>query len=145
MLIYLYRIANYLFRHKIPLLPRFIYFVQYLISNSSVPASVSIGKKTKFAYGGIGVVIHSRCVIGNNCIIGQGVTIGGKSKLFDVPKIGNNVYISAGAKLLGPLIVGDNSIIGANAVVISNVPSNSIVAGVPAKVIKSNIDPSDFI
>ena len=144
MLIHWYRFANWLFRHHIPVLPKIIYFIQYFLFNSSVPASCSIGGGTKFAYGGIAVVLHARTVIGKDCIIGQCVTIGGRSKHYEVPKIGDNVYIGAGAKILGPITVGNNSVIGAGAVVLKDVPENSIVAGVPATIIKTGIDSKDF-
>lgn len=84
----------------------------------------------------MGVVIHSRAVIGENCTIAQQVTIGGRSGIFNVPIIGNNVYLGAGCKVLGDVHVGDNVVIGANAVVIHDVPENAIVAGVPAKVLR---------
>ena len=84
------------------------------------------------------MVIHARAVIGKNCVIGQCVTIGGRSKHYAVPIIGDNVYIGAGAKILGPVKIGANSVIGAGAVVLNDVPENSIVVGVPAKVIKTN-------
>lgn len=96
-------------------------------------------KGTKFAYGGIGVVIHARAVVGRNCMIGQGVTIGGKSGWYEVPVIGDNVEIHAGARVLGPVKIGDNVIIGANAVVVKDVPDNCVVAGVPARIIKDNM------
>lgn len=136
MLIHWYRLAHFLYSMHIPFLPKLIYYVQYILFNSSVPASCIIGKKTKFAYGGIGVVIHYRAEIGANCMIGQNITIGGRSGHYDVPKIGNNVEICAGSRVLGPIKVGDNAIIGANAVVIKDVPANAVVAGVPAKIIK---------
>ena len=98
----------------------------------------------KFAYGGIATVIHARAVVGKNTVIGQCVTIGGRSRHYEVPKIGDNVYIGAGAKILGPVTVGDNSVIGAGAVVLKDVPANSVVVGVPAKVIKTDIDPAHF-
>jgi serine O-acetyltransferase len=72
------------------------------------------------------------------------VTIGGRSASIGVPVIGDNVYISTGAKVLGDITIGNNCVIGANAVVISNVPDNTVAAGVPAKVIKQNINPKDF-
>lgn len=105
---------------------------------------VLLGGGTKFAYGGIALVIHSRAIIGKNCIVGQCVTIGGRSRHYDVPKIGDNVYIGAGAKILGPITVGNNSVIGAGAVVLKDVPENSIIVGIPAKVIKTNINSKDF-
>ena len=144
MLIHYYRIANWLYKHHVPFLPKFIWRLQYLLFNSSVPASCEIGKGTKFGYGGIAVVLHARTVIGKNCMIGQGVTIGGKSGWYEVPVIGDNVHISAGARLLGPVRIGNNVIIGANAVVVKDVPDNCIVAGIPAKIIKENISMDDY-
>lgn len=141
----LQRFNNQISRYKIPIIPKLIYGLQFLIYNSSIPPSTKIGKGTKCAYLGIGIVIHGRAVIGENCIIGQGVTIGGRSKKVEVPRIGNNCYLGAGCRLLGDIIIGDNSIIGPNSVVLENVPSNSIVVGIPARVIKSNINPKDFI
>ncbi|MBR5399886.1 MAG: serine acetyltransferase [Bacteroidales bacterium] len=138
-----YRLSNWLYRHHFRLIPKFLYYIQYLLFNSSVPASCEIGKRTKFGYGGIAVIIHKRAKIGKECIIGSCVTIGGKSGWYEVPVIGNNVEISTGAKVLGPVIVGNNVIIGANAVVVKDVPDNCIVAGCPAKIIRKldNDDP----
>lgn len=144
MLIHFYRFNNWLYRHHIPLLPKFIWKLQYLFFNCSVPASCKIGKGTKFGYGGIAVVMHARTVIGTNCMIGQGVTIGGKSGWYEVPVIGDNVIINAGAKIIGPVKIGDNVEIGANSVVVKDVPSNCVVAGIPAKILKSNMTEMDW-
>ena len=133
----LYRLSHWLYKKKIPFLPLVIKYFIFLIFNSVVPPSTSIGRESKFAYGGIGVVIHSQAKIGARVIIGQNVTIGRQLTPNGVPEIGNNVYISAGARVLGNIKIGDNVIIGANSVVIKSVPSNCIVAGVPAKVIKT--------
>lgn len=143
-LINFYRLSNFLYKKRIPFLPKIMYYIQFLLYNSSVPYKTTIGKNSKFAYGGIGCVIHERAVIGQNCIIGQNITIGGKSKIYKVPVIGNNVYIGAGARILGNVKIGDNVIIGANSVVIKDIKSNSIVAGIPAKIIKTNINISDY-
>ena len=142
MLIHFYREANWLYLHRVPLLPKFIWKLQYLLFNCSVPASCKIGRGTKFGYGGIAVVMHSRTVIGKNCMIGQGVTIGGKSGWYEVPVIGDNVHISAGAKIIGPVRIG-NVEIGANCVVVKDVPSNCVVAGVPAKILRYNMTDED--
>ena len=144
MLIHFYRLNNWLYRHHVPLLPGFIWKLQYLLFNCTVPASCTIGKGTKFAYGGIGIVIHARAIIGRNCMIGQNTTIGGKSGWYEVPVIGDNVHISAGARILGPVRIGNNVIIGANAVVVKDVPDNCIVAGIPAKIIKEGISKDDY-
>jgi len=134
----LYILSHKLYKLKIPIIPKVIKFFIFLIYNSSIPYQAIIGKGTSFGYGGIGVVIHKRAIIGRNCMIGPNVTIGGKSGLYEVPKIGNNVYIATGAKILGPINIGDNVVIGANAVVVKDVPNNAVVAGVPAKIIKYN-------
>lgn len=143
MLIHLYRFNNWLYRHHVPLLPRFIWKLQYLLFNCSVPGSCVIGKGTKFGYGGIAVVMHARTVIGKHCMIGQGVTIGGKSGWYEVPVIGDNVHIHAGARIIGPVRIGDNVEIGANCVVVKDVPSNCVVAGIPARILKSNLTEED--
>ncbi|TWO86305.1 serine acetyltransferase [Shewanella algae] len=135
--ILLYRFAHYFHRKKVPVIPTMIKYLVFLLFNSVVPPSAIIGRKSKFAYGGIGVVLHSQSIIGDKVVIGQNVTIGRQLDPDGVPVIGDNVYISAGARILGNIKIGNNVIVGANAVVIRDVPDNSIVAGVPAKVIKS--------
>lgn len=134
---YFYKLSSHFYKWRIPLLPSLIKLFCFLIYNSSIPYQCKIGKGTRFAYGGIGVVVHKRTIIGENSLIGTNVTIGGRSGYYEVPVIGNNVYIATGAKVLGPITVGSNVTIGANAVVIKNVPDNCIVAGVPAKVVKN--------
>ena len=108
-----------------------------MIYNSKVPYQAQIGKGTKLGYGGIGVVIHSKSIIGKNCSINQQVTIGGgNSKYEGVPFIGDNVYIAKGAIVYGGITICNNVTIGANAVVNKPVPDNAIVAGIPAKILR---------
>ncbi|MBH0060469.1 serine acetyltransferase [Pseudoalteromonas sp. NZS71] len=140
----LYYIGNYLHRLGIPLLPKIFNIFIRIIHNSAVFSETSIGTNTIFAYGGIGVVIHKRSVIGKNCVIGSNVTIGGKSKSVNVPVIGDHCFIATGAKILGEITIGDNCVIGANCVVVKNISDNSLVAGIPGKIIKSNIEPKDY-
>lgn len=91
-----------------------------------------------------GVYIHNRGVIIGRCHIGKNATIIGSvtigydlnPNIDDFPKIGNNVTICTGSRIIGKLTIGNNAIIGANAVVVKNVKSNSVVGGVPAKIIK---------
>jgi serine O-acetyltransferase len=139
-----YRIGNFFYKLKVPFIPLICNFIIRIVFNSAVFSQTSIGSGTRFAYGGIGVVIHKRAVIGTNCMIGTNVTIGGRSQSKDVPVIGNNVIVSTGAKVLGGIKIGNNCVIGANAVVIKDVPDNCVAAGVPAKVIKDNIDLKDY-
>lgn len=132
-----YNIARWLYLRKIPVFPQLITLLIFLIYNSKVPHQAKIGKGTKLGYGGIGVVIHSKAIIGENCNIGQQVTIGGGNSRYEgVPIIGNNVHISKGAIVFGGITIGNNVTIGANAVVNKPVPDNAIVAGVPAKIIR---------
>ena len=139
------RFGNLLHRRHIPILPKVVYYLNYFLFNSSVPSETEIGKGSKFSYGGIGVVIHNRAVIGKNCTIGQGITIGGRSKEYQVPIIGDNVYLGAGCRILGPIKIGDSVIVAPNSVVLKDVPSNSMVAGIPAAIKKTGITPSDYI
>lgn len=144
-LIKVHRISHALYKAKIPILPRLFRFLIFLLYNSDIPSSVRIGKGTLFGHSGIGVVIHQKAVIGEGCVIGQGITVGGRSKNPTVPVIGNKVYIGAGARVLGPITVGDNVIIAPNAVVIKDVPSNCIVGGIPAKLLKEDILFEDYV
>lgn len=133
-----YYLSHKLYVLKIPLIPRIIKLIIFFLYNSSIPYQAKIGKGSRFAYGGIGVVIHKRAVIGKNCNIGSNITIGGKSGHYDVPVIGDNVFIATGSRILGPIKIGSNVTIGANSVVVKNVNSNLVVAGVPAKILKRN-------
>ncbi|MFD5262842.1 serine O-acetyltransferase [Bacillus wiedmannii] len=140
----LHRIGNYLYRKKIPFIPKVIKGLIFFLYNSIVPSEAKIGLHTKLGYGGIGVVIHPKAVIGKNVLIGPQVTIGGKSNNPKLPIIGNNVYLGTGSKILGDVTIGSNVIVGANSVVIKSVPNNTIVAGNPATVIKSNVNIFDY-
>ncbi len=135
--IFFYRISRWLFLHHVPLLPKLITLWIFLMYNSKVPYQAEIGKGTTLGYGGIGVVIHKKAVIGKNCLIGQHVTIGGGNSHYPgLPVIGDNVHISHGAVVFGGITVGNGAVIGANAVVNKPVPENAVVAGVPAKVLR---------
>lgn len=98
-----------------------------------LPYTASLGNHVTFEHQH-GIVIHGNAVIGDHCVIRQGVTIGNRtnSAPYDAPVIGNNVSIGAGAKILGKITIGDNAIIGANAVVIKDVADGITVVGVPA-------------
>ncbi|MCK6407219.1 MAG: hypothetical protein L6Q60_14570 [Rhodocyclaceae bacterium] len=128
--------SHRLFLWKIPVLPRVLYGLNRILFAVVLPPSVQLGKGVVLGYSGLGTVIHARAVIGDRVTIGANVTIGGKTPHYNVPVIGNGVDIGAGARILGPIRIGDNAVIGANAVVICDVAPNSVVAGVPAKVIR---------
>lgn len=135
-MIRLYRVARFCYLRQIPVIPAVIKNLIYLLSNSVVPYTTEIGLESRFAYCGIGVVVHGRTQIGCRVIIGQNVTIGRQLDPETVPTIGDNVYIGPGVRILGQIKIGNNVIIGANSVVIRDVPDNCMVAGIPAKVIR---------
>jgi serine O-acetyltransferase len=130
-----YRLGRWTRDHNLPFLPKVCEILQFLLFNSVIPVSATIGAGTSCDHRGIAVVVHSRAQLGKNCRIWPQVLIGGRSGAQGVPVIGNNVMLSAGAKVLGPIRVGDNVIVGANAVVIHDVPDNSTVVGVPGRIL----------
>ncbi|EKE04301.1 MAG: serine acetyltransferase [uncultured bacterium] len=139
-----YKLSRMLYLYNIPVFPKVIKYLIRLIFGCYIPYTAEIGNETLFGYGGIGVVVHDRSVIGKNCVISQGVTLGGTSHKYEVPRLGNNVLVGAGAKIIGPITIGDNAVIGANAVVTKNIPPNTLAVGIPARVIKENIDIRDY-
>lgn len=102
-----------------------------------LPVTAEIGEGTTFAYGGMGCIIHARAKIGRDVKIGQNVTIGGRVRV-GAPVIGDRVHIAAGARCVGGTI-GSNVVVGANAVVTTDVPDNCVVAGVPARIISTDM------
>lgn len=132
-----YRIANWFYRHGMKFIARFVSQTARFFTGIEIHPGAKIGRGL-FIDHGTGVVIGETTEIGDNCTIYQGATLGGTGK--DVgkrhPTLGNNVMVGAGAKVLGPFKVGDNSKIAANAVVLSEVEPNSTCVGVPARVVK---------
>lgn len=141
----IHRIIFNLNQFGIPLLPSLLnkIFVR-LIFGCQLGVGTKIGKNVDLGYGGLGIVIHENAIIGNNVNIGTCVTIGGTNKIKEVPVIGDNSIISSGAKILGPIKIGKNCVIGANAVVLNDIEDNCVAVGVPAKIIKKNINIADY-
>jgi serine O-acetyltransferase len=132
----IHAVAHWLWKHKIPVIPRVLSVLNRLIFATQLPASTRLGKGVRLNYSGLGTVIHARAVIGNNVEVGPGVVIGGRSKLYEVPVIEDDVQIGVGAKVLGPIRVGRGAVIGANAVVLHDVPAGAVVVGIPARVLR---------
>lgn len=133
----LHRIAHFLWKLRIPLLPRLISHISRLLTGIEIHPGAKIGKGF-FIDHGMGVVIGETTEIGDNVTLFQGVTLGGTGKERGKrhPTVGNNVVIGAGAKILGPVKIGDNVKIGAGSVVITDVPPNSTVVGVPGRIVR---------
>ena len=137
--IVLHRITHALYNAKIPFLPRFLSHVGKFITGIEIHPGVTIGKNL-FIDHGMGVVIGETTIIGDNVTLYQGVTLGGtgKEKGKRHPTLGNSIVVGTGAKVLGNITIGDNSYIGANAVVIKDVPPNSTIVGVPGRITKQD-------
>ena len=132
-----YAASRWLYLHHVPILPGIIKTGIRIIWGGVIPYQADIGKGTILGYQACGIVIHKRCVIGTECHISQGVTIGGTSGLYEVPVLGENVQVGANAVIIGPVHVGSGSVIGAGAVVTRDIPPRSVAVGVPAKVVKT--------
>jgi serine O-acetyltransferase len=134
--IIMHRIAHWFYNRKLVLLPRLLSQWNRFITGIEIHPGAIIGEGL-FIDHGMGVVIGETTEIGDNVTIYQGVTLGGtgKEKGKRHPTIGNNVVVSTGAKVLGSFTVGDNVKIGANAVVLRNVPPDCTVVGVPGRVV----------
>ena len=125
-----YKFSHFLYLHKLFFLARLISQVGRFFTGIEIHPGAKIGRRL-FIDHGIGIVIGETATIGNDCTIYHGVTLGGRgnSRFKRHPDIGNNVMIGTGAKVLGAIKVGDNVKIGANSVVLENIPSNVTVVG----------------
>ncbi|MFX1303429.1 MAG: serine O-acetyltransferase [Promethearchaeota archaeon] len=134
--ILLHRIAHFFWKIKMPFMPRYLSEISRELTGIEIHPGADIGKDFFIDHGG-GVVIGETAKIGNNVTIYQGVVLGGTmiDPVKRHPTLGNNIVVGTGAKLLGPITIGDNVKIGANSVVVKDVPSNSVVVGVPGKII----------
>lgn len=139
----IYRLGNYIYsnlRYPVvyPILITIYKLLDILIvqgfNNSEIHYPTKIGENLKLPHGGKGVIISSKAIIGSNVTIYHQVTIGTINDNGEAPKIEDNVLIGAGAKILGPIVIGEGAKIGANAVVINDVPANRTAVGIPAKV-----------
>ena len=132
-----HRRAHWCYEHNLKFLARVISQASRRRTGIEIHPGAKIGKRLVIDHG-MGIVIGETAEIGDDCLIYHGVTLGGTGK--DVgkrhPTIGNNVLISTGAKVLGPIKVGDNSRVAANAVVLKEIPENSTAVGIPARVVR---------
>ena len=134
----LHRLAHFLYRSKCRLLARTVSQLSRFLTGIEIHPGATIGQGV-FIDHGMGVVIGQTAVVGNNVVIYQGVTLGGTGKEKGAkrhPTIGCGVMVSAGAKVLGNITIGNCSKIGANSVVLTDVPPNATVVGIPGKVVR---------
>jgi len=134
-----HKMAHWCYQHRLLFLARFISQTGRFCTGIEIHPGAKIGNHL-FIDHGMGIVIGETAEIGDNCTIYHGVTLGGtgKDKGKRHPTVGNNVLIGAGAKVLGPFSIGDNSMVGANSVVLKEIPANTTVTGIPGRMVKQN-------
>lgn len=129
--ILLYRIARYFYLDNNEVMANHISNLGRVVSNFEIYYSATIGKGLKINHG-LGTVLGARCIIGENALIHQGVTLGDRNGAR--PELLNNVTVYAGAKILGGIVCGNNSVVAANTVCLIDVPDNSVIIGIPGKI-----------
>ncbi len=141
-----YRIAHWFYVHKMRFIARCISQWSKFCTGVEIHPAATIGRRLVIDHG-TGIVIGATAEIGDDCLLYQGVTLGGtgKDKGKRHPTLGNNVMVGSGAKVLGPFRVGDNARIAANSVVLREVPDNATVVGVPGRVVKISGEKLDHI
>ena len=141
-----HRIAHWLYKRKRFFLARWVSQSGRHHTGIEIHPGAQIGRRLVIDHG-TGIVIGETAVIGDDCLLYQGVTLGGTGK--DIgkrhPTLGNNVMVGCGAKLLGPFTVGDNARIAANSVVLRDVPQDATVVGVPGRVVRLRGEKLDHI
>ena len=131
-----HRVAHFFWRHNLKFAARLVSQITRFFTGIEIHPGATLGKGF-FIDHGMGVVIGETAEIGDNCLLYHGVTLGGVSleKKKRHPTLGNNVVVGAGAKVLGAITLGDGTQVGANAVVLKDVPPNSVVVGIPGRVV----------
>lgn len=134
--IWAHRLAHFFFKKKLFFIARAISQISRFFTGIEIHPGAVIGRRF-FIDHGMGVVIGETCIIGNNVTLYQGVTLGGTGKERGKrhPTLEDNVLVATGAKVLGSIVVGENSKVGAGSVVLKSVPANATVVGIPGKVV----------
>ena len=140
-----HRIAHWFYRHGLKFIARCISQWSRCWTGIEIHPGAQIGRRLVIDHG-MGIVIGETAEIGDDCLLYHGVTLGGTGKDQGKrhPTLGNNVMVSSGAKVLGPFKVGDNARIAANAVVLSEIPSDATAVGVPALVVRIAVEKVDY-
>lgn len=129
-----YRLERWCYTHKLRIFGKILYHLIQILFGCSIPPEVKMGKGVDIAHFH-GIVLHHNTVIGENTIIYQNVTVGGRNGKVGIT-IGKDCVIGAGACLLGNITLGDRVNVGANAVVLTDVPDDCTVVGIPGKIIQ---------
>ena len=138
---FFYRMTHFLWNINLKFIARFFSQFARFLTGIEIHPGAKIGKRL-FIDHGMGVVIGETTIIGDDCTLYQGVTLGGVGTgphtIKRHPTLLNNVMISAGAKVIGNVTIGNNSIVGASSVVLKDVPDNCTVIGIPGRIVREN-------
>ena len=139
-----YRLTHFLWRYKLRWLARFISTLARWITGIEIHPGAVIGRRF-FIDHGMGVVIGETAIIGDDCMLYHGVTLGGTSwdKVKRHPTLKNGVVIGAGAKILGPITLGNNVRVGSNSVVVRSIDDNETVVGIPGRIVRQKTEDGD--
>ena len=140
----LYRLTHFLWRYKLRWIARFISTLARWITGIEIHPGAVIGRRF-FIDHGMGVVIGETAIIGDDCMLYHGVTLGGTTwdKVKRHPTLKNGVVIGAGAKILGPITLGNNVRVGSNSVVVRSIDDNETVVGIPGRIVKKKTEDGD--
>ena len=139
-----YRLTHFLWRYKLYWLARFISTFARWLTGIEIHPGAEIGRRF-FIDHGMGVVIGETAIIGDDCMLYHGVTLGGTSwdKVKRHPTLKNGVVIGAGAKILGPITLGENVRVGSNSVVVMSIDDNETVVGIPGRIVRKKAEDGD--
>jgi serine O-acetyltransferase len=131
-------IRNKVVRAPFSVLYRFLYRRARNVYGIELPYTARVGRRVVLEHAGA-IIIHGNSEIGDGCIIRQGVTLGNRrlDAPMEAPRLGRNVNVGSGAKILGAVSIGDDAVVGANAVVLCDVPAGALAVGVPAKIVRT--------
>ena len=140
----LYRLTHFLWRYRLRWLARFISTLARWITGIEIHPGAVIGRRF-FIDHGMGVVIGETAIIGDDCMLYHGVTLGGTTwdKVKRHPTLKNGVVIGAGAKILGPITLGNNVRVGSNSVVVRSIDDNETVVGIPGRIVRQKTEDED--
>lgn len=136
----LHRLSSWFARANLGALSRAVDGVSRLIFAASLPGRARVGARVYFHHSGLGVVVNTLSVIEDDCEIGVHVVLGGRAPEVGAPHLERGVIVHAGARIIGPVRIGAGAVIGANAVVLEDVPSGALAAGVPATIRRLGLD-----
>jgi serine O-acetyltransferase len=139
-----YRLTHFLWRYKLYWLARFISTFARWVTGIEIHPGAVIGRRF-FIDHGMGVVIGETAIIGDDCMLYHGVTLGGTTwdKVKRHPTLKNGVVIGAGAKILGPITLGENVRVGSNSVVVRSIDDNETVVGIPGRIVRKKAEDGD--